>query len=169
MKRLSSFLVVIVIVFVSISFGAAKSGCRLEGSWMIFSPDGTRSLATYHGESASAGTSAVEVFMDPTLGGAFPDAVRISSGRGVWVRTGRSSFSYTMIVYGLDAEQNVTWIIKNSGTQVLSQHCNRMNVDGTVEIFSPDVDPFDGDPLICLPDEGIVAVLMRVDPPCSGE
>ena len=166
MKRLSLFLVGTIIAFLSISFVAAKSGCRLEGSWMGFSPDGTRWLATYHGESANAGTNDVEVFLDPTLGGLFPDAVSISSGRGVWVRTGGNSFSYTMIVYGLDEFGGVNWIIKNSGVQILSESCNRMSVDGTIELFEPDIDPFEGDPLLCLPDEGIVAVRMRVDPPC---
>jgi hypothetical protein len=169
MKRLSLFLVVVAIVVLSTYPVTAKSGCKLDGSWLGYGADGSRWLATYHGESANAGTNDLEFFYDPTLGGAFPDAVSISSGRGVWERTGGNTFSYTLITFGLDASGGVNWIIKNSGTKTLTEDCSLMTIEGSLEVFLPEVDPFEGDPWFCVPGEGSWEVRMRVDPPCSAD
>ena len=166
MKRLLSSLVWICIVFLATSQVVAGSGCKLEGSWMGFGAGGGRWLATYHSRSASTGTNDLEFFYDPTLSGLFPDAVSISSGRGVWERTGGNTFSYTMITFGLDANGGVNWILKNNGTKTLSEDCNLMTIEGTLEVFLPDVDPFEGNPLFCIPGEGSWEERMRVDPPC---
>ena len=60
---------VLLIVALAVSPVAAKSneGCKLQGSWQGFSPDGGRWLATYHGQSPSAGTNDLEFFMDPKV------------------------------------------------------------------------------------------------------
>ncbi|HUV12676.1 MAG TPA: hypothetical protein VMY18_03475 [Acidobacteriota bacterium] len=169
MKNILPAFVFIVIVFLVTSPVSAKSdeGCKLQGSWLGSGADGGRWIATYHGQSASSGTNDLDLFMDPTLGGLFPDAVKTSSWRGVWERTGGNTFKYTLIVLGLDGSGAVNWILKNSGDKTLTEDCNLMVVEGTLEVFSPDVDPFEGDPLLCIPGGGSWEVRMRVDPQCS--
>jgi len=167
MKPCCALLTGFFIALLSVSLVSAKSGCRLEGSWLGFGADGSRWLATYHGESANAGTNDLEFFFEPTLGGLFPGAVSISSARGVWVRTGGNTFAYTLITFGLDAGGNVAWIIKNSGNKTLTDNCNLMTIEGTLEVFLPEVDPFEGEPLFCVPGAGSEEVRMRVDPPCN--
>ena len=173
MKRTFYCCLLIGVVFLAASALAAeqpKAGCSVQGSWMSADVNGFQSLLTDIGESGSSGTQAVELFgafADPTLGGQFQGGVKISTLRGVWERTGGNTFAYTQIWYSLDAAENILWIGKNSGTKTLSEDCNLMEVDSTLEFFSPTENPFGGTPFFVEELDTLNYHRMRVDPPAT--
>jgi hypothetical protein len=90
----------------------------------------------------------------------------------MWERTGGNTFMYTLILFGVDGSGSLTWVLKNSGNKTLTEDCNLMSIQSSIEIFLPGVDPFEGDPVICIPpptEPSSWEVRMRVDPPCSPE
>jgi hypothetical protein len=111
---------------------------------------------------------------DPSFGGFFP-ATTWSPTTGSLVRTGRRTFEYTHITYGLGTGPTGAtvpfYIAKAIGVLELSEGCNV--VSGTslsVELFAPDQDPFGDDPPVfgCYPDASpISGRRMTVDPPCE--
>lgn len=130
-----------------------KKDCTLQGTWFgVVSPENkvlSGWMVTAEGKSNGHGTNNLEYpNFDATLGNNFPDAVRISTLRGAWVRTGGNSFDYTMTGMAV-AANGVTpvWIGKLSGHITLSEDCNSEEITATFEIFEPSVSPFDGDPL----------------------
>ncbi len=140
-----------------------KNGCSLQGSWM-----NNEILATYNGLSVSSGNIIEETpVLNPTLFGTFPTAVKVSSWRGMWTRTGGNTFAYTQIGYGFDAEGNLLWIGKNSGNKTLTEDCNLMTVESTLEVFLPGVNPFEGAPYFKVPLGIVYLHRMRVDPPAT--
>ena len=171
MKSIFPYCLLIGVVLLAASAVAAtgpNSGCTIQGSWMGIG--GNVMLANYDGQSGFSGTANVELpKFDPTLGGAFPNAVKNTSARGMWERTGGNTFAYTEIGYGLDATGNVLWIAKNSGIKTLTDDCNLMTVEGTFAVFSPEANPFEDAPLLCRQARPMNLYRMRVDPPCSFE
>ena len=168
MKRIFPCCLLIGVLFLAASTvaEAGQNGCTIQGSWMGI--QGSVMLANYDGQSVFSGTANVELpKFDPTLGGAFPTAVKNTSARGMWERTGGNTFAFTEIGYGLDATGNVLWIAKNSGLKTLTEDCNLMTVEGTFAVFSPEANPFEDAPLLCRQARPIYLYRMRVDPPCS--
>lgn len=172
MKKIFCCWLLISGVFMAASAVAAdmpKAGCLYQGTWM--SMEGSPILTTQFGESASSGTGTGEVFgpnSDPTLGGMYPDAVRISTLRGLWERRSGNTFAFTQIWYGLDAAANVLWIAKNSGISKMSNDCNQMTIaDSTLELFSPEVNPFGGTPFFVETLPTFSLYRTRIDPPAT--
>lgn len=154
-----------------VSASGMRMGCSLKGSWVGIG--GSVFIVSYAGQSESSGTN-VELAptVDPKLGPFFPDAVEFTSLRGVWERTGSNTFAYTQIAYGLDADRNVLYIAKDSGNKTLSEDCNMMTVEHTLEIFVPGDNPFDPEtePIYCFADlPQSFAYRMKVNPMCSNE
>ena len=175
MKRLfPAFMIIILFMAAStVAFAGGNKGCKIQGSWIGFDNSDSYWIATYHGRSASSGTSDLEFpLFDPTLGGLFPETGKVSGARGVWERTGGNTFAYTLILFGIDDSTNVSWILKNSGNKTLTEDCNLMSIQSSIEVFLPGVDPFEGDPIFCIPpptEPSSWEVRMRVDPPCTLE
>ena len=138
-----------------------NNGCSLQGSWM--GTGNIQLLTTYNGQSVSSGTIIGELpGFDPTLGGTFPNAVTLTSLRGVWERTGGNTFVYSQVGYALDATGKIVWIGKNSGNKLLTEDCNLMKIESTLAVSSPD-----GTPLFCAPVETIYLHRITIDPPCQ--
>jgi hypothetical protein len=167
------FIIILSMVASTMVLAGRHRICKLHGSWIGYDDSGSYWLATYHGKTAFSGTSDLDFpLFEPTLGGLFPEAVKVSSARGVWERTGVNTFAYTLILFGIDGNGAVSWILKNSGDKTLTENCSLMSIKSSIEVFLPDVDPFDGEPIICIPpppEPTSWEVRMRVDPPCSTE
>ena len=164
-KQLISRAALAVALFVIFAATTAwgKDGCNLQGSWIGI--DGAVLVVAYDGQSSSSGTAIEEV---PTLVPYFPPiclGVRASSLRGVWQRTGGNTFSYTQVGYAIDENNNVACIIKNSGNKTLTEDCNLMTVESTLEIFGPGDNPFVDPPIFGMPIDTVYAYRMSVDPP----
>lgn len=147
---------------------AGPKGCNMQGSWMGFGGVAGQWTSSIHGKSASSGTLGIQApEFDPTLDNNFPDVVTITTLRGVWERLTGNTFAYTVVGFGLDADGEVVWIGKNSGYEVLTEDCNLMTVNSTLEVFMPGDDPFSDPPYFAVSLGEIYANRMRVDPPAD--
>lgn len=136
--------------------GNGKQGCSLQGSWFgvagLEDKTLTGWMVTVTGKSEKRGTNNFEyATFDPTLFNNFPSAVRLSTMRGNWERTGGNTFVYTFTGIALDADNLPVWIGKVSGNITLSADCNFETITATLFVFLPSVSPFDGDPLFPYP------------------
>lgn len=136
--------------------GGDGKGCSQQGTWFgVVSPEDTTLtgwIAVVTGKSENSGTNNLDYpTFDPTLGGNFPSAVRISTTRGAWERTGGNTFNYTFMGIAVDEFGIPVWIAKVSGQSTLSADCNSETITAVLEAFLPSTSPFDGDPLFLAP------------------
>jgi hypothetical protein len=153
--------------------GNGRGVCRLDGAWLGSSPawEGTWTIF-YDSDSYWTGPLVMRfIGSDPTLGGFFP-ATSLSSTTGTWIRTGRRTFEYTMIHYGLaEGGQQPVFIAKLCGSVVLNSTCDEMEAtNGSIALYDPTQDPFGEDPPFfdCIPDGSLsTARRIPVQPPCE--
>jgi hypothetical protein len=102
--------------------------------------------------SNSSGTITIAYpALDPTLFGAFPTAVRVSTLQGVWQRTGGKTFAYTTVGIAVDALGNTLWIGKLAGTETMQPGCGVELVTATFSVYAPNANPFEDPALMVLP------------------
>jgi hypothetical protein len=135
---------------------AADSSCQLLGTWFgIVSPDNpllTGWVVSVTGQNNSHGTNNLEYpTFDPTLGGAFGMAARVSTLRGVWQRTGGNTFVYSFMGIAVTSENAPVWIGRVSGTIKLSADCSTELITAGLEIFLPNQSPFTDEPYMRVP------------------
>jgi len=135
--------------------GGSGKGCSLQGTWFGFDP-GTGALTgwmvTVAGQASNGGTNNLEYpVFDPTLGDNFPTAVRLSTLRGAWERTGGNTFAYSFMGIALDSDNMPVWIGKVSGNIRLSDDCGTEAITAELAVYFPSVSPFDGAPLFTMP------------------
>jgi hypothetical protein len=165
-KIISSIFSCLLFLAGSASVFAGNSSCSLLGGWVGYDELGAVALTTYDGKSESSGTSDGEFpALDPTLYGAFPTAVKTTSLRGEWKRTGGNTFAYTLIVLALDDTNQTVGLAKFTGGKVLEEDCTRMVVTVQMEIYAPNMNPFGDDPLGVFDLGFLYAYPMRVDRP----
>ena len=163
MKRV---LLIAVLVFVgAVAYAAPPNSCDLHGTWVgevDESAGGGKWLATYHGRTRTKGTLELQ-FLDVSanLGPPF-DAERFSPTKGVWERTGRRSYVYTMVTYGVDSLGYTYYSAENTGTIVLSEDCNSMTVDACLEYIAPN-----GTPFFCVCGATATATRLELQEPCA--
>ena len=122
------------------SAGWFNWGCRYQGTWFGVAFEDDPSLlsgwvVTVEGKSFFYGTNNVEftaVALDPRLPDPYNpgeffynDAVKVTTNRGNWIRTGYNTFAYTMTGFGLDAFGVPLYVATANGTITLSDDCNR--------------------------------------------
>jgi hypothetical protein len=157
--------------------GGGQGVCEPTGAWLGVSPGwGMQWTLVYGSGTHWTGPFTLQfIGGDPSFGGGLP-ATTYSSTTGTWVRTGRRTFEYTMITYGLgtDPVTGLTipiYIGKNTGITEMSGHCDSLvSTSLSVELYSPDQDPFGDDPPAygCIPDfSPSPAQRMTVDSPCE--
>jgi hypothetical protein len=153
--------------------GIEGSGvCTLDGAWFGATPAwGLTWTVVYDSDSHWTGPLSLRfIGGDPTLGGFFPDVRSLSGTTGTWVRTGRRTFDYTMIHYGLaEGGQQPVFLLKNTGSVVVTGDCDGLDITNhTLAFYDPTQDPFDDDPFLCLSDgTGSTARRIPVEPPCE--
>lgn len=184
MKSLKLMCGVVVVVSVMLVAAPALSGdgagdgrgrgvCRTDGSWIGVSPAwGMQWTAVFTSESHWKGSYSTRwIGGDPTLDGNFTSVVAFSNTVGTWIRTGRRTFQYTMITYGVDALGQPVYIAKNSGYSETSGDCDYQEMfDSAISLYHPSQDPFGEDPPAfgCILDPSVhSATRMQVDPPCE--
>jgi hypothetical protein len=149
--------------------------CRNDGAWLGESPAwGMKWIIVYDSDSFWQGPLTMRfIGGDPTMMDFFPDSVAFSDTYGTWRRTGRRTFQFTMITYGVDAAGQPVYIAKNSGSVENIGGCDYLEVyDSAISLYAGDQDPFGDDPPAfgCLVDDSrSFANRMRVDPPCVPE
>jgi hypothetical protein len=163
----SSIMLCMAIPGLAIADGGPKAGdgpnnCSFQGTWFgVISPEIltlTGWVVTVEGKSHDSGTNNLEYpTFNPTLPDAsgvptFPAAVRISTLRGAWERTGRNTFAYSFMGFGLDSANAPVYIAKVNGTIELSGDCGTEAITASMSVYYPaNVSPFDGAPLFTIP------------------
>jgi len=153
--------------------GGERSGvCIPDGAWLgDFAAWNMSGLVIIDSDSHWTGRISLQfIGFDPSLGGQLP-ATTYSSDTGTWVRTGRRTFDYTIIGYGLDADGVPVYIVTNVGSIELSANCDEYQVTSeTLALYLPTQDPFGDEPpgIACISD-GSVGTARRIPvvPPCE--
>ncbi len=147
---------------------AGGQGCKMQGTW--FGVDSyenkllTGWMVTATGKSADHGTNNLEFpVFDPTLNGTFETAVRLSSLRGAWHRTGGNTFNYSFMGYAVDQYNMPVWIGRVSGTATLSHRCSFETITATMAVYSPGMSPFESEPLFEMPLDDHYGYRFQVD------
>ena len=154
--------------------GGGEGVCTTDGAWFGVSPYwGLSWTIVFQSDSHWTGSFSLRfIGGDPTVGGYFPDAVSLSETVGTWERTGRRTFRYTMVHWGLaEGGQEPVFILKNSGTSVVTGQCDQLELTNEfLAFYDPTQDPFGDDPPAfgCFPD-GSVSTARRipVEPACD--
>lgn len=138
-----------------------EKSCQLLGTWFgIASPENpvlSGWMVSVTGQNSSHGTNNLEYpTFDPTLGFLgedydFDDAVRVSTLRGVWTRTGGRTFTYSFMGMAVDAANVPVWIGRVSGEIALSSDCNTESITAWMDVHLPSVSPFTGAALYSFP------------------
>ena len=149
------------------SAGWFNWGCRYQGTWFgIVAKENPALLSgwlmTIEGKSYFHGTNNVEftaIALDPRLpkinpatgevtGYRYPTAVRSTSNRGNWMRTGYNRLAWTMTAFGLDANGLPLYVAKGKGDVTLLDDCNRAVITAEAQVFPV---KYDGLPFPIIP------------------
>ena len=145
MKKSNSFAVT-ALVAVGIALALTPSApaveranaCAFTGTWFGKNSLGVKFLETATPLEANNNTVALLLNgtggEDPTFGGLFPSAASIGSFQGEGSRLGTDSYRYTLLSTGKDANHQIVYFLKNTGTKVFAD-CNTYTVTGELSIF----------------------------------
>ncbi len=137
--------------------GQGSMGCSNIGTWAT-APGPVESelvnpawMNTTTGQSSSSGTMVTDVPhwpnitlmpLPPQTGDpAFPNAVRMTPLRGVWERTGGNTFAFTQVGWALDAKGDAVYVVRNSGSGIVTEGCNTETIKSSLQFFLPDGTP----------------------------
>ena len=125
--------------------------CGAEGTWHGVADNGFAWVNTItRGATASCGqVDLMWVGIDPTLGGAFASAARISNGRGVWRKISRQQAQWTWMAFASDAGGALVYIARVVGTHTMPS-CDRIDIEYAFEVFLPWQDLAADAPVACL-------------------
>lgn len=146
---------------------SAGKGCSIQGTWFGVNDVGdtrfTGWMITVTGKSANEGENNIEYpNFDATLGGNFPNAVSLSSSRGVWKRTGGNTFDYKFTGYAIDEFRMPVYIATVSGVAKTIEDCSYEYITATIDVFLPTMDPFHDDPLFSIPMDPLYAYRLTI-------
>jgi len=155
--RIAAFFALVAVMLAGTAFaGDSGNGCKLQGTWYGDAPDFSRWIANYHGAGANEGTSDLE-FINPIL----PPGTSLSSARGVWAKSGPSTFDYTLIYFLSDAGGNIILAIRDSGVKTLTD-CNTMEITNCTNYVDPEtLEPYPGP---CVPSTATARRVLLQEP-----
>jgi hypothetical protein len=138
MARRCALLVVVALMLGSGVALAQSNNCGRVGTWFGQGDSGITWIAGDNpGTSATVGQVALEwVLMDPTLGGFFPDAVRVTNARGVWEKVNQNKYKYTWVAYAFDGAGQPVFVARASGDATMAG-CDTVNITYALALFSP--------------------------------
>jgi hypothetical protein len=125
--------------------------CTEEGTWHGVADNGFTWMNTItRGVDATRGQLDLAwVTIDPTLGGTFANAARVTPARGVWSKVGRKDALWTWIAYASEANGTPAYAIRSSGRHHMPD-CEHLDIEYALEIFLPSQD-MATDPPIAVP------------------
>jgi len=136
--------------------GGGGKGCSIQGTW--FGVDSLEDLqptgwvVTTTGRSNDRGVNVLEFpTFDFTFGGAFSEVVDGSANRGVWRRLDGNRFAYSFTAIAVDADNNLVYTARVSGTSTISHHCMFETITAYMEIFVAGQSMFKDDPYMEFP------------------
>lgn len=124
-----------------------SEGCSFLGSWIGFNPDGDAYFTSIaEGSNNAVGTYTLEVIVEPSLFAfLFPGAAEYTEFRGTWRRVDGYTFEVSVVSIALDANRQTIGIGKIRAIDTLNLSCEKMTIQGWLDVFDPDVNPFTDD------------------------
>jgi len=149
---------------------AASNECGRVGTWHGMGDTGFTWMAVDSpGQDATNGQITLEwVMIDPTLGGFFTDAVRVTNGLGVWKKVNQHMYQYTWIAYGLAADGSLVFTGRASGTASMVD-CDHIDLTYVVEFWLPGDDISTDPPFFCAPGTAQETRMSLVQASCAPE
>ena len=143
----------------------AEKTCQFLGTWFgIASPENPMLagwVVSVTGQNSSHGTNNLEYptfdpklgFLDPAIVEfyGFDEAVRVSTLRGVWQRTGGRTFTYSFMGMAVNENNVPVWIGRVSGDIELSEDCTTEHITAWMDVYLPSVSPFTGAAALSFP------------------
>jgi hypothetical protein len=142
--------------------------CSMVGTWQGEGPQGGIWFTVYTpGRNAINGQVTGEsVLFDPTLGGFFPDAVRVTNPVGVWKKTGWRRYQFTTRAYGLDQYGEVIYTWRVSGETELVD-CEHGDSTFVTELWLAGDDISTDPPFLCFPGTAVETRVPLVQASCE--
>ena len=118
----------------------ARADCKLLGSWIGYDAGGSAWwMSTADGQNASRGTLNLEVPGSVLFFS--PPATSVTELRGVWEKTGKKTYDWTVVGFPYDEVAATVVLAKLSGKDTVSEDCNTLYVtDVVMEVFEADAD-----------------------------
>ena len=131
---------------------AASNECSRVGMWHGEGDQGfTWMVPVSAGADATNGQFTVEwIVIDPTLGGMFTEAVRVTNGFGVWKKVNKHTYQYTWIAYGLAQDGMVIYTARASGIESMVD-CDHFDVTYVLELWLGAADVSVDEPIFYAP------------------
>ena len=138
MVRRCALFVVIAFMLGSGAALAQSNNCGRVGTWFGEGDSGITWMASDNpGTSATVGQLELDwVLIDPTLGGFFEDAVRVTNARGVWEKVNQNQYKYTWVAYAFDGEGLPVFVARASGSASMAG-CDTVNITYELALFAP--------------------------------
>jgi len=165
MKHRNVLLLVAFLLVAAPAFGGdglgekrGRNRCTLDGSWFVYPVEetfgtlGPYTINTTMYSPHDGVASVVWSGTDPTAWGACPDAVELTIAQGAIARTGPRSFELTVISLAKDAAGAVVCIGKSNLWIDLERGCDSGFMNGKLEFYFGDDDPFAAEPYLCFPE-----------------
>ena len=120
--------------------GGGGKNCSNHGTWFGVNnfddllPTGW--LVTVTGRSGDHGVNVLDFpTFDLTLDNIFPQAVDASTTQGVWRRTGGRTFDYSFSMLVVDANSELVYSARVSGTATLEKDCMSETITAYMKVF----------------------------------
>jgi hypothetical protein len=134
-------LTILILMFAAPIFagGGHEGNCKLLGSWIGYDESGSAWwMSTADGQNASHGTLNLEV---PSSKLSFDGAFSVTEFRGSWVKISENTYDWTVVGFPYLEDTTTMLLAKLSGTEIVSEDCNTLNVKHVVlELFEPSAD-----------------------------
>ena len=127
--------------------------CSKVGTWHGVAPDMgiTWLVVNTPGQNVINGQLTVQwVEIDPTFGGSFPYAARVTNACGVWKKVGWRTYQFTWIAHGLDQDGILIYTIRASGEAYLVD-CDHVDLTCVLEFWLAGDDIYTDPPIVCVP------------------
>ncbi len=115
--------------------GPKTHHCNLVGSYVTKAGESFSQWTVRTSGTENSGTLTTDV---PAWPAPMPPGVKVIPSVGVWQRTGPNTFAFTQIFWAVDPSGAMFSYFRNSGIDTLTDDCNVLLVDSTMEAFNPD-------------------------------
>lgn len=150
--------------------------CSNIGTWFGVVGLGDTILTNWSGTTTGKTEKMGSVSIDfPTFDPSFADVAEVpdvepfisadyvGALRGNWKRIGKNEFEYSFMGLAFKASGEPAYIARISGTFNLVENCQYQYIMAAMEVFLPEMSPFDSEPIAVIPLGAFYAYRAQVD------
>ncbi len=127
-----------------------SNNCTVVGTWMHQDEQNSWTGVVSPGPNATSGQLALEwIVFDPSLGGKFAAAVRVTDVQGVWGKVNEHEYKFTWLSYAMSSADKVVYVLRATGMGTMPT-CDTFEIAGKLELFMPTQNVWTDTPLMTL-------------------